>query len=119
VTIPGMAHGTPLATGPGDGCCGNAGPFLLEVGVSSSHHIAQFFGLAGAGAASRDKAEHHVAAAPAEPAGAFTPSREDILLPGEPEPKPDAEEADARPRLAIDVQAVIAKALRAAGLMRP
>ena len=114
-----MAHGTPLATGPGDGCCGNAGPFLLEVGVSSSHHIAQFFGLADAGAASRDKAEHHVAAATAEPAGAFTPSREDILLPGEPEPKPDAEEADDRPRLPIDVQAVIAKALRAAGLMRP
>ena len=119
VTIPGMAHGTPLATGPGDGCCGNVGPFLLEVGVSSSHHIAQFFGLTDAGAASRDKAEHHVAAAAAEPAGAFTPSREDILLPGEPEPKPDAEEADDRPRLAIDVQAVIAKALRAAGLMRP
>ena len=38
---------------------------------------------------------------------------------GRPEPKPDAEEADDRPRLAIDVQAVIAKALRAAGLMRP
>ena len=119
VSIPGMAHGTPLATGPGDGCCGNAGPFLLEVGVSSSHHIAQFFGLADAGAASRDKAERHVAAATAEPAGAFTPSREDILLPGEPEPKPDAKEADDRPRFPIDVQAVIAKALRAAGLMRP
>jgi poly(3-hydroxybutyrate) depolymerase len=119
VTIPGMAHGTPLATGPGEECCGNTGPFLLEVGVSSSHHIAQFFGLADAGAAARDKAERHVAAATAGPAGAFTPSREDILLPGEPAPKPEAEEADDRPRLPIDVQAVIAKALRAAGLMRP
>jgi poly(hydroxyalkanoate) depolymerase family esterase len=41
-----MAHGTPLATGKADGECGAAGPFLLEVGISSSYHIAKFFGLA-------------------------------------------------------------------------
>ena len=46
VTITGMAHGTPLATG-GEGC-GKAGAFLLDVGISSSHHIAKFFGLTGA-----------------------------------------------------------------------
>jgi poly(3-hydroxybutyrate) depolymerase len=44
-TIPNMAHGTPLATGKADDQCGAAGPFLLEVGISSSYHIARFFGL--------------------------------------------------------------------------
>ena len=42
-TITHMAHGTPLATGAGDDACGAAGPFLLEVGISSSYHIAKFF----------------------------------------------------------------------------
>ena len=45
-TIPSMAHGTPLATGAADNQCGAAGPFLLEVGISSSYHITKFFGLA-------------------------------------------------------------------------
>jgi hypothetical protein len=44
-TITHMAHGTPLATGDADFECGAAGPFLLEVGISSSFHIAKFFGL--------------------------------------------------------------------------
>ena len=44
-TIPHMAHGTPLATGEADYECGAAGPFLLEVGISSSYHIAKFFAL--------------------------------------------------------------------------
>jgi poly(hydroxyalkanoate) depolymerase family esterase len=42
-----MAHGTPLATGRRDEECGTAGPFLLDVGISSSYHIARFFGLVG------------------------------------------------------------------------
>jgi feruloyl esterase len=44
--IPGMGHGTPLAVGQGDMEGGAAGPFMLDVGLSSSHHIARFFGLA-------------------------------------------------------------------------
>jgi hypothetical protein len=48
-TITNMAHGTPLATGGADHECGAAGPFLLEVGISSSYHIAKFFGLTVAG----------------------------------------------------------------------
>jgi feruloyl esterase len=42
-TIPHMAHGTPLATGNATEQCGAAGPFLLEVGISSSYHIAPVF----------------------------------------------------------------------------
>ena len=44
-----MAHGTPLATGDAEFECGASGPFLLEVGISSSFHIAKFFGLTRAG----------------------------------------------------------------------
>ncbi len=45
VTIPGLAHGVPLAVTAEDEHCGETGPFLLEAGVSSTHHIARFFGL--------------------------------------------------------------------------
>jgi hypothetical protein len=46
VTIRGMGHGVPLATGNGRERCGNAGPFHFDVGLSSSHHIVRFWGLA-------------------------------------------------------------------------
>ena len=46
-SIRGMGHGTPLATGGTEGY-GQAGPFMLEVGISSSLQIAQFWGLTGA-----------------------------------------------------------------------
>src|SRR5215510_3487505 len=42
-TVSGMAHGVPLATS-GDSC-GTTGPFFLDAGLSSTHHIAQFWGL--------------------------------------------------------------------------
>src|ERR1700732_3596729 len=41
-----IGHGTPLATGDdADEQCGVAGSFLLDVGISSSHHIAKFLPL--------------------------------------------------------------------------
>jgi poly(hydroxyalkanoate) depolymerase family esterase len=44
-TIAGMAHGAPLATGPAETHCGIPGAFVLDVGISSSYHIAKFWGL--------------------------------------------------------------------------
>jgi poly(hydroxyalkanoate) depolymerase family esterase len=44
-TIAGMAHGAPLATGVADTHCGIPGAFVLDVGISSSYHIAKFWGL--------------------------------------------------------------------------
>jgi len=42
-SIRGMKHGVPLgATREG---CGTAGAFFLDVGISSTHHIARFWGL--------------------------------------------------------------------------
>lgn len=60
ITIAGMAHGTPIAaTGPE--ACGTPGPFMLDVGVSSTRRIAAFWGIAPGVAASAPRK-----AAPAE-----------------------------------------------------
>jgi poly(hydroxyalkanoate) depolymerase family esterase len=42
--IGGMAHGTPIMAG-GDEGLGEEGKFMLEVGISSTRHIANFWGL--------------------------------------------------------------------------
>lgn len=60
-TIPSMAHGTPLATGGSDQHCGIPGAYLLEVGISSSYHIAKFWGLTGR--------PRSIAAEPRKPSG--------------------------------------------------
>jgi poly(hydroxyalkanoate) depolymerase family esterase len=44
-SISGMTHGVPLGTAPGVESCGAAGAFFLDVGISSTHHIARFWGL--------------------------------------------------------------------------
>ena len=44
-TIADMAHGTPLGRADDDKRYGKRGAFLLEAGISSSYHIAKFFGL--------------------------------------------------------------------------
>lgn len=44
-TITDMAHGTPLGRADDDKRYGRKGAFLLEAGISSSYHIAKFFGL--------------------------------------------------------------------------
>jgi poly(hydroxyalkanoate) depolymerase family esterase len=44
-TITDMAHGTPLGLADNDQRYGTEGAFLIEAGISSSFHIAKFFGL--------------------------------------------------------------------------
>jgi poly(hydroxyalkanoate) depolymerase family esterase len=44
-TITNMAHGTPLGVADNDQRYGTGGAFLIEAGISSSFHIAKFFGL--------------------------------------------------------------------------
>ena len=44
-TITDMAHGTPLGIADNDERYGTEGAFLIEAGISSSYHIANFFGL--------------------------------------------------------------------------
>ncbi len=94
LSITGMAHGVPLAGGSGG--IGKAGPHMLEVGLSSTRHIAEFFGIA-------DALPARAAASPAR------------AEPAAPRKAPAPERAHAA---ASGPQAVIEKALRAAGLMR-
>ena len=122
-TITNMAHGTPLATGKADHECGAAGPFLLEVGISSSYHIAKFFGLTGA-AARKAAPKEDVTARPS-PGRQLQPARAtsrvldgEILGPEDAGPRRDqSQDRDAPPR-PFDVGAVINNALKAAGLMK-
>ena len=44
-SISGMGHGVPLATSTGGESYGAAGAFFLDVGISSTHHIARFWRL--------------------------------------------------------------------------
>jgi poly(hydroxyalkanoate) depolymerase family esterase len=113
-----MAHGTPLATGDAEFECGASGPFLLEVGISSSFHIAKFFGLTQAGARATSSIRTE-AAVPARLPTNHSADAEPQVLHGE--ILTDDEERPARERAAsprIDIGAVINKALEAAGLLR-
>ncbi|MDO9413293.1 MAG: PHB depolymerase family esterase [Pseudolabrys sp.] len=105
-SIPLMAHGTPLATGDAAFQCGAAGPFLLDVGISSSFHIAQFFGIIGDVIPAAKFAAPKAASRPLRPAA---------------EPLNSArtnDEANSKPGSAIDISAVISAALAKAGLLR-
>jgi poly(hydroxyalkanoate) depolymerase family esterase len=106
--VHGLAHGTPLAT-HGDETLGAVAPFMLEAGVSSTLEIARFWGIA----------------PPAE--AVATP--QSVVLEGEvlgPEPSIDRAPASlgeqvmtsVSGRVSPDVGAVIAQALKSAGLMK-
>ncbi len=123
-TITGMAHGMPLATGSSDRQCGAAGPFLLEVGISSSYHIAIFFGLTGTVRAAASESER---AAPADERGraSIVPDTGIEIIPDErveilaPEAATQGERREPERRGPLDISAIIAKALTSAGLMKP
>lgn len=93
--IRGMGHGTPLQTGQVDSV-GTAGPYLLEVGISSTLEILKGWGLVSL-----------------QPSSQFTPHAA----------RPAAEPKIVKPHPAsrpgpIDIAAVIDNALRAAGLVK-
>jgi poly(hydroxyalkanoate) depolymerase family esterase len=121
-TITDMAHGTPLGIADNDERYGEGGAFLIEAGISSSYHIANFFGLterilkpeAAPTGISRERAG---TVSMTVPVPALEPDLATILWPqaasgrrAEPSQKPR--------RRAIDVGAVITRALTAAGLMK-
>jgi feruloyl esterase len=116
--ITGMAHGTPLAVGVDENSHGAAGPFLLDVGISSSYRIAKFWGL------TEGSERKSTARAPEQPVEE-KPRLEASLSASTPENR-NAPAAARRPRenrgrstsSPLDVGAVITKALRAAGLMK-
>ncbi|MGV8939828.1 MAG: alpha/beta hydrolase family esterase [Allorhizobium sp.] len=115
--IAGMGHGTPLALS-GPDSVGAAGAFMLDVGISSTHHIARFFGLV-----STADARQHTTAKPNASPGGYVHVGE-IIPPGQQaktarpdhaeKPEPDT----AAPHGIAAVGKVIEDALRAAGLMK-
>ena len=116
--ITGMAHGTPLAVGDDENSYGAAGPFLLDVGISSSYRIARFWGLTEKSvgavrsrAAAKPIRKEAEAAAPVHAAAPKAAGHQ----PAARRPHERREKA-ARP--AFDVNGVITKALKAAGLMK-
>jgi poly(hydroxyalkanoate) depolymerase family esterase len=120
-TITDMAHGTPLGIGDNDERYGAQGAFLIEAGISSSYHIANFFGLTEwirQPKTALPEAPKKVAKT--IPAPAEAPDLAAVLWPlttlGRP-PQPTPQPRQPR-RRGIDVGAVITRALTAAGLMK-
>jgi feruloyl esterase len=113
--IPAMAHGTPLATGHSDEHVGVPGAFLLDVGISSSYHIAKFWGLTGHPRAVPIRRSESASIVPAPPRQ-HRATAEASSAAGD--PVGDAHEPTSPRTRLIDVQAVITQALKAAGLMK-
>ncbi|MER8431513.1 extracellular catalytic domain type 1 short-chain-length polyhydroxyalkanoate depolymerase [Mesorhizobium caraganae] len=107
-TVVGMGHGTPLKTSGDDGL-GRAGPFMLDVGISSTRHIAHFWELTEPKLRRKATAETASGAA-LQP---FAPKEKPRAVRVDPTPEP----ANAR-GTAGGITKVIEDALRAAGLMR-
>ena len=98
----GMGHGAPLGCDLADGC-GTAGPYLLEVGVSSSLEIARSWGLVKS--AALRLASDATSAPAARPAMTSEPRGTPTSL-----PPPRA--------VTSEIGGIITDALRRAGLMR-
>jgi poly(hydroxyalkanoate) depolymerase family esterase len=110
-TITDMAHGTPLGLADNDQRYGVEGAFLIEAGISSSYHIAQFFGLTGWIPDAAKKAETKSAPQPARsPAPHLARSIRSAVAHEPPEPKQEAR--------GFDLGQIITRALTAAGLMK-
>jgi poly(hydroxyalkanoate) depolymerase family esterase len=107
--VPGMGHGTPLQT-QGAGALGSEAPFMLDVGISSTRRIADFWGLAAI--AAQRSTEH---ASPQAGQGSVTalPARGDArrLFGTRIEPP-------VRDRPSAFITRVIEDAMRSAGLMK-
>lgn len=102
--IPGLSHGTPVKADGPDGV-GVAGPYLIDIGISSSLEIALGWGIAQGN--------------PRQPSGAAP-----IIQTSDTPPRtaPKAQSAGSRARSPLPreegIKSVIENALRAAGLMR-
>ena len=133
-TITGMAHGTPLGKAENEQHYGKEGAFLIEAGISSSHHIASFFGITDgiakiAKSDSRTRAESPSSKLIplASPLPSPAPDLNKVLQPliaaaqpsnSQAKPKADHPAKPDAKRPALDVGAVITRALTAAGLMK-
>ena len=141
-TITGMSHGAALDPGAGPDQCGTAAPFFNAVGISSTHRIADFWGLltpAAQHATASDDGQPQVkSAGQGEPVSApsaeETPVTSGTEQPRPPqagaqrsgekqaEEKPAGEKQSARATggrsFGLDVHGIISASLEAAGLLK-
>lgn len=111
-TLAGMAHGVAVHPGEGGERCGVAGPFILDVGVSSTWRIAASWCLT--------DGVPEVEIPQAQPAP--QPARESAgewRAPLPREAQPAFHQGKGGGGLGAKIQSVITKALEAAGLMKP
>jgi poly(hydroxyalkanoate) depolymerase family esterase len=101
--VEGMAHGTPLMPGTGEGQSGQAQAHMLDVGLSSTDHIAAFFGIG----PEVKRGTARKAAAQPKPVEAALPLHASPAMPYMP-----------HMGVSNDVQQTIENALRGAGLMK-
>jgi feruloyl esterase len=119
-SVPGLGHGTPLATGDGKDHFGAPAPYLLEAGVSSSHRLAEFWGIAAPGSVK--------ATAPStQRAAPISESRPDARIKSPAAAramvaKPERRSSDTRRPspgpTRYDIGSVINRALKSAGLIK-
>jgi poly(hydroxyalkanoate) depolymerase family esterase len=117
ITITGMGHGVPVASACGVDSYGHAGPFHFDVGLSSSHHIIRFWGLADECVAGEHEPSSEVRSrlVPAEEDSHGTAS---LAARGSAfEGSTAGEQGPAEVGQVLDPRAVIAAALKAAGLL--
>jgi poly(hydroxyalkanoate) depolymerase family esterase len=139
-SITAMAHGAPIAPRAVEGC-GNTAPFIHDVGISSTHHIARFWGLTerrvavstaprrpAAGATQpRSAPAEEPAVAARDVAGAVIlvdgagraragESRSDQNSKQQRRSYERAGRAEADPTSGVDVQAILAKSFELAGI---
>ncbi|TJV97726.1 MAG: hypothetical protein E5X52_11865, partial [Mesorhizobium sp.] len=103
--IAGMGHGTPLGSG-----LGAPGPYMIDVGISSTREIAQFWGIAATEESASRRSRQQVASRrplPQSPAPGIENAKTKP-------PQPTAIHQLGQPGL----KKIIENALRAAGLMR-
>jgi poly(hydroxyalkanoate) depolymerase family esterase len=127
-TITNMSHGTPLGTAENDERYGTEGAFLIEAGISSSYHIANFFGLTERIHQPKEVAKEALTEGLQEklkpnlkPIVAASPDRKLEVAPAltvRAAADRRAEPRDRPQRRALDVGAIITRALTAAGLIR-
>jgi poly(hydroxyalkanoate) depolymerase family esterase len=115
-TITDMAHGTPVGIADNDERYGAQGAFLIEAGISSSYHIANFFGLTEWIRQPSKVLKEASSSAPKETAKTIPAAAPDMTAMLWPHAVP-AHHHEPR-RRAIDVGAVITRALTAAGLKK-
>ena len=135
-TITGMSHGAALDPGAEPHQCGTAAPFFNAVGISSTHRIADFWGLLAGRPASARTAAAAAAANEATAGGAHAASTEQMVGDARPldaavsRPEPgngarqahesaadDRRGAASRP-FGLDVHGIISASLEAAGLLK-